>query len=43
MFAVGKIELNEKFLTLNNKKNNVEIQLAEQVENASCWKLKRKS
>ena len=27
-----KIELNEKFLTLNSKKNNVEIQLAEQVE-----------
>ena len=27
-----KIELNEKFLTLNSKKNNIEIQLAEQVE-----------
>lgn len=42
MFAVGKIELNEKFLTLNNKKNNVEIQLAEQVEKCQLLEAEKK-
>lgn len=37
-----KIELNEKFLTLNNKKNNVEIQLAEQVEKCQLLEAEKK-
>ena len=37
-----KIELNEKFLTLNSKKNNVEIQLAEQVEKCQLLEAEKK-
>ena len=37
-----KIELNEKFLTLNSKKNNVEIQLAEQVEKCQLLETENK-
>ena len=37
-----KIELNEKFLTVNSKKNNVEIQLAEQVEKCQLLEAEKK-
>ena len=37
-----KIELNEKFLTVNRKKNNVEIQLAEQVEKCQLLEAEKK-
>ena len=37
-----KIELNEKFLTLNSKKNNIEIQLAEQVEKCQLLEAEKK-
>ena len=37
-----KIELNEKFLTLNSKNNNVEIQLAEQVEKCQLLEAEKK-
>ena len=38
-----KIELNEKFLTVNSKKNNVEIQLAEQVEKCQLLEAEKKN
>ena len=37
-----KIELNEKYLSLNSKKNNVEIQLAEQVEKCQLLEAEKK-
>ena len=42
MFAVGKNRVKRKYLSLNSKKNNVEIQLAEQVEKCQLLEAEKK-